>query len=293
MIDTTLALLPQWRFCQIPRGEKGPRYRDWQLKPYTLDQVADNSNIGVILGPVSGGLLAIDFDGPWTWEYWQENISIPFDSFDTVMWASGKPGRCQMAFTVPSEAWPIMPNFKVRGPAGDDGRPQMLEVRWGTDSAGLQSVVPPSLHPDNARDPTINYQWLRSPEQVGIAEIPVALLEWIVNYQAPPPPGSLVAVPMPDIKRVKTADYDHLVALLQQLKRYYGRPDHDTWIRYAFAVASEVGPGAAALIMNDVWPEEKRNEYNRLLRTFNPARSPRIGSLEYLVKQAIIKRKIL
>lgn len=293
MHDLVLQHLPEWRFCKIPRGEKGPRYRDWQLKPYKLSEIDQNSNIGVILGAVSGGLLAIDFDGPWTWEYWAEHIKIPFDSFDTVMWASGKPGRCQMAFHVPEAAWTIMPNFKVKGPVGDDGKPQMLEVRWGTDSAGLQSVVPPSLHPDNAHDSNINYQWLRSPADVGIAEIPVQLLEWIVNYQPPMPAYQDREIAVADINHVTPTQFEHLVALLQQLKQYYGRPDHSTWIRYAFAVASEVGPGAAAIIMNEVWPEEKRNEYRHLLRTFNPARSPRIGSLEYLVTQAIMKRKIL
>ena len=134
MKDKELELLTSWRFCKIPYGEKGPRYYDWQKKPYTLDQIPQTDNIGVILGPQSNGILAIDFDGPWAWDYWNENIKISFDSFDTVMWTSNRPGRCQMAFKVHPDFWTYMPTiFKRVGPLGDDGKNQAIEFRWGNE----------------------------------------------------------------------------------------------------------------------------------------------------------------
>ena len=154
MIDKELALLTDWRFVPIIRYSdlatwKGPRTYGWQKKPYTLEQVPQDSNIGVILGIASNGILAVDFDGPWAWEYWLEHVKISFESIDTVTWTSNKNGRCQMAFSVPKEAWSIMPaKFDKKGPLGDDGKPQQLEFRWGTDDSGCQSVLPPSLHPD-------------------------------------------------------------------------------------------------------------------------------------------------
>jgi len=284
MRNQELECLPQWRYCKIPYGAKRPREPDWEKKPYTLDQIPDNMNIGVILGEASNGLLAIDFDGPWAWEYWQEHIQIDFDTIDTIMWTSNKPGRCQMAFSVPKEAWELMPNFKVKGPIGDDGKPQMLEVRWGNSISGLQSVLPPSLHPDNTQDPNINYCWLCEPSRTDLQEIPIALLEWIVNYQAPVPAYTDVDLPPIDINDIKEDQFNHLVALLEQLKGFNSRPDHDTWRNWAYAAASEVGPAAAAEVLKVVFPEEKPGEYRQLLKNWKSSKSPGIQLLERLVK---------
>ena len=77
-----------WRFCAIPDADgkptKGPRVKDWQRYPKTLDQIPDSGNIGVILGEASLGVLAVDFDGPWTWQCWLDEVGIPFNDIDTV-----------------------------------------------------------------------------------------------------------------------------------------------------------------------------------------------------------------
>ena len=51
-----------WRYCRVKAGDKKPYPADWQKTPLELHQV-DSHNIGLLLGPVSGGVCAIDFDG--------------------------------------------------------------------------------------------------------------------------------------------------------------------------------------------------------------------------------------
>ena len=280
MRDSELECLPHWRYCSIPYGEKGPRTRGWETTPLTLAQVPQTNNIGLLTGPLSGGIMAVDFDGPWAWEYWQNNIGIDFTTINTIMWTSNKPGRCQMAFEVPKEAWELLPNrINISGPPIVGGKPDGLEFRW----SNVQSVLPPSLHPDNAVNPDINYRWLARPSQTDLQEIPIELLEWIVRYR---PPVKEVEIDLPpiDINQIKEEQFDHLVALLEQLRGFYGRPDHATWLRWAFAAASEVGPAAAAEVMNVVWPEEQRGEYKQLLKSWKQTRSPTLGTLERAVR---------
>jgi len=278
MRDTELSLLPDWRFCKIPYGEKGPRYKDWHKKPFTLQQVPQDNNIGIILGPASNGILAIDFDGPWAWEYWNEHICIPFDSFDTVMWTSNKPGRCQMAFTVPKDLWEHVPTvFKKNKPEPElDGKFQAIEFRWGTVDVSCQSVLPPSLHPDNKIDPNINYQWLRSPSETTVAEVPMRLLEWAildrqtVNNYVPDPVEKFEA---------KNVDGEEANKLCEELKKYYPNLDYETWIRVTWAFCNSVGYNDGIAIMSYYYPEQKKGEYAKLSRSHTSKKQCTIGTV--------------
>ena len=129
MKDLNLECLPNWRYCRIPYATKGPRDAGWQNNPLELTQVPDDMNIGVLLGPASGGIAALDFDGPLAWDWWDANIGIAIP--DTVTWTSGKPGRCQMAFYVEDIFWEHLATKKV-----DVGEGQGFEFRW----TGGQSV---------------------------------------------------------------------------------------------------------------------------------------------------------
>lgn len=293
MRDIELECLPNWRFCRIERGQKGPRYPGWQTNPVPLDQIPQDMNVGVVSGPLSGGILNVDFDGPWAWEYWQENIKIDFAEIDTVSWSSGKSGRCQMAFRVPEEAWELLvPRISISGPARGPGeKPDGLEFRW----SNHQSVLPPSLHPENVNNPDIYYRWLRNPSSCDVQEIPYALLEWIVHYRPAEKFTEQAELPPVDLSQVTNKQYDHLVALLEQLRGLYGRPDQPQWLKWSFAAASVVGPAAAAEVMNSIWPEEKRGEYRRLLKTWNRSRSPGLSTLEQAVRERVapVKKIIL
>jgi len=281
MKDYELSILSDWRFVPIPYGHKGPKTKDWHKKPYTLAQVPDDCNIGVILGTQSNGILAIDFDGPWAWEYWLENIKIPFEFIDTVTWTSNKPGRCQMAFRVPEIAWSIMPDcFKVTGPLGDDGKPQQLEIRWGN-IKGIQSVLPPSLHPDNKLDSSINYAWIRKPSDVSVQEIPVELLEWIINYKRQDE----------TVEIITETDYrkntpDEVAELAEELKRCYPTLNYDTWIRVTWAFCHELGTSDGIAVMKYHYPESSKGEYYKLTKSRYTGKKVTIGTIVKMIRDA-------
>lgn len=278
MIDHELEHLKSWRFVPIDRGKKAPKTRDWQLKPYELKDIPDNSNLGVILGPTSGGILAVDFDGPWAWDFWLENIGIPFENIDTVMWTSNKPGRCQMAFTVHPDFWIHMPvKFSVSSPhKGPDGKFEQIEFRWGNDSAGFQSVLPPSLHPDTGSE----YEWVRKPSEVRVMEAPVHLLEWIYNYKLSK--DSVETEVVKDIKYIN--DPDDVAMYAEELKKYYPTLDYDTWIRVTWAFCDALGRDDGIAVMRYYYPEEKPGEYKKLLNSRYSGRRVTIGTVKKMIR---------
>lgn len=279
MKDNELSILSDWRFVVIPYGEKGPKTKDWQNKPYTLEQVPDDCNVGVILGVQSNGILAIDFDGPWSWDYWLENIKIPFESIDTVTWTSNKPGRCQMAFRVPVEFWDYMPEtFRIKGPIGDDNKPQLLEFRWGN-MKGAQSVLPPSLHPDNKLDSNINYTWLRKPSDVVVQEIPIELLQWIYDYN----------IVDTSVNVVSETEYrkntpDEVAQLAEELKRCYPVLDYDTWIRVTWAFCHELGVSDGIAVMKYHYPESSKGEYYKLTKSRYTGKKVTIATIVKMIR---------
>lgn len=272
MKNYELEQLISWRFVPIDRGKKGPNKKDWQLHPYKLEDIPQDGNIGVILGPTSNGLLAIDFDGPWAWEYWLEHIQISFNSFDTVMWSSNKPGRCQMAFTVPKEFWQYMEMIKVKGPLGDDNKHQGFEFRWGD----VQSVLPPSLHPDTNRE----YEWVRKPSEISVCEAPVELLEWAYNYKI----EKETFVPETVVYEPKSVDGEEANKIAEKLKYYYPTLDYDTWIRVTWGFCNSVGHSDGLAIMKYYYPEQKQGEYNKLLKSRPNGKVCTIGTIIKLIK---------
>ena len=295
MNNTELKILEQqgWRFCAIPDADgkptKGPRIKDWQRYPKILDQIPANGNIGVLLGEASAGVLAVDFDGPWTWQCWLDQIGIDFADIDTVTWSSGRTGRAQMAFHVPQEYWHVMPTkFHISGPIGDDGEPQQLEFRWGNWNAGFQSVLPPSRHPDSLTDPNIYYRWDRSPSQVSVQTIPDRLLEFVLTYQPPVKAVEILEIPAKDINAVTDYEFNEVRKLLQLVKNKYFQLDYSMWLSVTWAVYKVLGPAIGAQLMQEFYPEQKRNEYYNLARQHKPGKSPGIGKLRSLVQDLLV-----
>ncbi|EAM49789.1 DUF3987 domain-containing protein [Crocosphaera watsonii] len=107
------------------------------------------TGIGLRLGTVSGGVLAIDADGDLAEAKLQElsGGDLPL----TPCWTSGKPGRRQLLYRISPEYWEKIKTVKI-----DCGQGQHLEFRWD----GCQSVLPPSKHPETGQ-----YHWLVSPEE--------------------------------------------------------------------------------------------------------------------------------
>lgn len=171
-----------------PVKDKSPLRDGWQTeKPLSRDALVAELNsgrwtgYGLRLGDVSGGLLALDIDGPdpaTVMQLLEEHYgTLP----QTVAWSSGKQDRSQRLFQIPEkyqaelkgrgnkkffdvtqEGEGIVPVFHGAGDA--------IELRYN----GCQSVLPPSRHPE-----TGGYSWLPgcSPSEIGVAEAPHWLVE--------------------------------------------------------------------------------------------------------------------
>lgn len=154
------------RFVNIIPGTKRPVGTGWQHRGCGAAQIT-TPGAGMLLGEVSGGIGALDFDGSTACEFWREwqGEQLP----DTVMWSSGGFDRFQMAIQIPPEYWSTIPT-KFALKTGDG---EQLEWRWGNSSQGFQSVLPPSVHPSGRV-----YHWLPDCSPV---EVPVfvATPEWI------------------------------------------------------------------------------------------------------------------
>jgi hypothetical protein len=187
LLEQLQELPDSWGLVAVD-GSKRPYQNSWQANPLTKDQAAAEITagrakaIGVIAGPVSGGLLFLDHDGISATEQ-LEKLGIPPRSLpNTAMCTSGRDGRFQVLFTVPEHYWPRMRNRRVfdTGKVDADGKAENLDLRWNRH----QSVVI-GAHPI-----TQGYRWLgkRSPGRVGIAEAPEALIQLLVDDPQPASP---------------------------------------------------------------------------------------------------------
>lgn len=121
------------------------------------------TGLGLRLGEVSDGTMAIDCDGEKAITRLKGIIGgdeLPH----TVSWTSGKPGRQQLLFSVQKEHWPLIRNQKI-----DCGGGEYLEFRWNN----TQSVLPPSRHPE-----TGGYVWINSPTDTPVMIAP----DWLLNH---------------------------------------------------------------------------------------------------------------
>lgn len=134
-----------WKFT--PLNGKKPIGKNWNKQPMDIFGAASYhgaTGIGLLLGEPSGGVVALDFDGEEAWIYF-ESLFGAIDQFDIgYIWASGKPYRCQIAWSVEEEFWSLLKTIKC-------GPNHKLEFRW----TGSQSVMPPSIHPDTGKE----YVW--------------------------------------------------------------------------------------------------------------------------------------
>jgi hypothetical protein len=273
MVNDQLAKYPQWRYTNVKSGDKRPYPDAWQNTPLTLEQVA-STNIGLILGEHSGGVMAIDFDGETAWQWFDREIGCPLPP--TASWTSGKPYRCQMAFTVPPEAWELLRPKKIvtkppSAPGAGDG--EGFEFRW----RGNQSVLPPSVLNDGRR-----YEWI---DTSPVAEIPYELLEkWVVliNTHSTVQNKPYTPVEPDDLTEDK---YEDIREILTELKRHYPSLGYEDWFRVICITANELGDQIAEVVLQELWPETRRGEYRQKMRSRNPNRTGGVGGLVYMVRQ--------
>jgi Protein of unknown function (DUF3987)/CHC2 zinc finger len=118
-----------------------------------IDAIANQRNhagytawtgVSLISGSMSGGVMAIDFDGEAALEKYEElSGGDPLPA--TRMWTSGKPGHFQILLRVPQAQWRDLKPVKLE--LRDEHK---LEFRWNQ-----CSTLPPSIHPDTQQP----YYW--------------------------------------------------------------------------------------------------------------------------------------
>jgi hypothetical protein len=158
--------------CKKPG--KHPRLTSWQNKATSgVSQIESwwqqwpSANLGVVLGP-SSQLIDIEYDdaeGEATAEELLSHIKTP-------KYRSAR--SCHHLFHFPDWLKPQKAVLRWRG----------LELRFGTDKAGAQSIFPPSKHASGK-----SYEWLLSPRQVGLADAPPWLADAIGEAKAVPSKG--------------------------------------------------------------------------------------------------------
>ena len=118
----------------VPFKEKGPRTPQWQHLRLTADQVPhyfpEPSNIGVLLGEPSGGIVDIDLDAPEA----QRVAPMILPATDCVF-GHGNASQSHHIY----EVTPIPRTEQFRDVNGS----MLVEKR----STGAQTVFPPSTHP--------------------------------------------------------------------------------------------------------------------------------------------------
>jgi hypothetical protein len=259
MNNDELKNLP-WRYVNIKNGEKIPIGNAWQKHPLLLNEIYTD-NVGVILGPVSNGLCAIDFDGIEAIDHFNNTFpDIDITNIDTVMWSSGKEYRMQVAFYVPETYWDVLKRKVVN----------KLEFRW----TNTQSVLPPSKLNDGRE-----YIWLKKPTETNVLEIPESILVYWLQLMY----DELTKYDAVTTKTYEPIELDEIVVdeLLTRISRLTGslQGEYDVWRTIAWATCSVVGIHVAEQLMLKHWHYKTKKELQTLRAWRSNVNGPGIGTL--------------
>lgn len=143
--------------------------------PVTLSKwrsIRDKSGIGVVTGDASGGLVAVDIDGPHAEQEFKAVLGGEWpdaDNPETMSWR-GRPGRRQLLYRIPDGIRPLLTGYTKQ---------QFIPELKGTDEEvcvrynGCYSVIPGSVHPDTQKP----YTWISYNEGV-VAPAP----GWLIDF---------------------------------------------------------------------------------------------------------------
>ena len=171
-------VLEKWE--QTSRKKKDGRWR-----------TIKKNGLGVLTGPINGGLLAVDIDGEDAESVFAEFMGDDYPNVDdpgTMSWR-GKPSNRQLLYRVPEG---LQHFFLELTKAQLDkelakGKNSEICLRYG----GCYSVLPGSIHPDAKPEwGRTRYEWLN---QNGgeVARLPKKLLNWLVSNCAVTPKTTL------------------------------------------------------------------------------------------------------
>ena len=273
MRNNELQQLASWRYCNIKPGEKIPYENGWQKNALALPDI-HTDNIGVVLGPLSGGICAVDFDGPEAIDHWTNTFGIDIASLDTIMWSSGKEYRCQAAFSVDEEYWDVLKRKVIN----------KLEFRW----ANCQSILPPSKLNDGRE-----YFWINSPTTHIVQRLPESVLVYWLQLMY----DDMREVDVIDTVAYPVTQYDDrfIDELLSRISTKVGnlRGDYDVWRTIAWAVCSQLGTHGSKHLMMKYWPEKTKKELKTLNAWKQNHNGPGIGTLIKMSGISILERRLL
>ena len=143
-----------WAVVEVDAQSKKPKGgKDWQNRAFTksedLAKLNPNSNIGVMLGPISGGLVDIDLDCA-------EAITTSHYLLPSTPAIFGRQSKrySHRIYRSPSLAEAIgkaaeaIDDPEKNTSNGADQKARILEVRCGGGDKAAQTVFPPSKHKD-------------------------------------------------------------------------------------------------------------------------------------------------
>lgn len=282
LIDQLRALPDEWGLVAVGRNKR-PYQDEWQLNPLSKAQVEDEIKagrahaVGVMAGPVSGGLLFVDHDGISASEVLTD-IGAPLATLPKS-WAmtSGRDGRLQIIYQVPERYWDHIKTKKIKsGKLDADGNKEQLELRW----TGCQSVVI-GEHPI-----TGSYKWLpkRSPKEEQLTEAPTALIEQMLREPQPQPAPLLIAPPVPNTRPLED-DSERARSYLEALDPTRA-DDYDEWLTVGMALHSL---GDQTLLTDwEAWSRAsakyKTGDCEKKWKSFK-AGGTNLGSLGHFAKQ--------
>jgi hypothetical protein len=283
-----LDLIPQdWALTPL-LGDKAPYRTAWQHEsPLPRNQIIAEiesghaKGYGIRTGTVSGGIVALDFDGPSAMQKALE-LSGGDPLPDTVSFTSNRTGREQRLYLIPQEFWGAVKTTKFKtGVVGDDGKPEQLELRWD----GCQSVLPPSVHPM-----TGHYRWRKSYQEVVIAPAPMWVIEkMLIEQESTHLEPELSTRPRTSYtaKRLtgeKWTDKEWVLSYLSALSPCRS-DDYDNWLAVGMALHSV---SDSLLPVWDDWssqsPKYKPGDCEKKWKSFK-RQGVSIGSLAHMAKQ--------
>jgi hypothetical protein len=135
------------------------------------------TGVSVVTGPLSNGVMAIDFDGALAFTKYTELSGNQLPP-TARMWTSGKKGHFQILLSVPPEKWEGLKPVKIELENGEK-----LELRWNQ-----CSTLPPSIHPDTGKP----YFWRKN--EGAITECP----DFILDLMREAPAADLPQKPKPE-----------------------------------------------------------------------------------------------
>ena len=153
-----------WSPIPILQGHKRPAVSDWTNTRYKtkkeIEEAFKDSNLGVLLGDASNGLIDIDLDSP-------EAMSLADGFLPVTRMIHGRKSSPKSHYWYRVEGWTVRTEA-FKDPVlekTDPGRATLIEIR-GT---GGQTLLPPSVHPSGEQ-----YKWSggwKAPAVVSYTEI--------------------------------------------------------------------------------------------------------------------------